>query len=116
MAEAGTGQNSAVLPQEPCKAEIKRSAAPADTAPAYPKPPARAGAVVLSDASQFILGLIAAHQGRPASDILAELVAAAGNEIGLSPLLARAAGEIGDLAGLPDYARRAASRYRSGVP
>ncbi len=89
----------------------------AGAAPAIPERLSEpAGAVTLSDATMFILGLIAAHEGRPASDIVAELVTAAGEAIGLSPLLTHAASEIGDLAGLPNYARRAANRYRSGVP
>lgn len=89
----------------------------AEAAPAIPhRLPESAGAVTLSDATLFILGLVAAHEGRPAGDIVAELVAAAGEAIGLSPLLMHAASEIGDLAGLPNYARRAANRYRSGVP
>lgn len=89
----------------------------AETAPAIPhRLPEPAGAVTLSDATMFILGLIAAHEGRPAGDIVADLVAAAGEAIGLSPLLTHAASEIGDLAGLPNYARRAANRFRSGVP
>lgn len=90
---------------------------PAETAPANPRRlPEPAGAVNLSDATMFILRLIAAHEGRPERDIVAELVAAAGIAIGLSPLLTHAAGEIGDLSGLPDYARRAANRFRGGVP
>lgn len=89
----------------------------AETAPANPhRLPEPAGAVNLSDATLFILRLVAAHEGRPERDIVAELVAAAGEAIGLSPLLTHAAGEIGDLSGLPNYARRAANRFRSGVP
>lgn len=89
----------------------------AETAPAYPAtPPATAGAVKLSDATLFILRLIAAHEGRPERDIVVQLIAAAGEAIGLSPLLTHAAGEIGDLSGLPNYARRAAKRCRGGVP
>ncbi len=89
----------------------------AEAAPAYPAtPPATAGAVKLSDATLFILRLIAAHEGRPERDIVAQLIAAAGEAIGLSPPLTHAAGEIGDLSGLPKYARRAAKRCRGGVP
>nr|BDD43726.1 hypothetical protein 7 [Spirochaetaceae bacterium]BDD44750.1 hypothetical protein 8 [bacterium]BDD45563.1 hypothetical protein 12 [bacterium] len=89
----------------------------AETAPAYPAtPPATAGAVNLSDATLFILRLIAAHEGRSERDIVAQLIAAAGEAIGLSPLLTHAAGEIGDLSSLPNYARRAANRFRGGVP
>lgn len=73
-------------------------------------------AVTVSDATLFILRLIAAHEGRPERDIVAQLIAAAGEAIGLSPLLTHAAGEIGDLSGLPNYARRAANRFRGGVP
>ncbi len=72
----------------------------------------RADAVRLSDASAFILSLIAAHEGRPATDILAELIAAAGEAIGLHSLIMRDAGEIGDLTDVPDFARGAAKRFR----
>lgn len=72
----------------------------------------RAEAVHLSDASTFILSLIAAHEGRPATDILAELIAAAGEAIGLHSLIMRDAGEIGDLTDVPDFARSAAKRFR----
>jgi hypothetical protein len=91
------------------------AAIPAETAPAS-RPSNPAGAVRLSDATLFILRLIAAHEGRPERDIVAQLIAAAGEAIGLSPLLTHAAGEIGDLSGLPNYARRAAKRCRGGVP
>ncbi|TIV48110.1 MAG: hypothetical protein E5V96_00435 [Mesorhizobium sp.] len=74
------------------------------------------GAVALSEASRFILSLIAAHEGRSTSDILAELVAAAADAIGISALLARGADDIGDIADLPGYARKAANRFRSGGP
>jgi hypothetical protein len=71
-------------------------------------------AVTLSDASAFILSLVAAHQGRDQADIVAQLIAAAGDAIGLSPLLSRGAEHIGDLADVPDFARRASHRFRSG--
>lgn len=74
------------------------------------------GAVALSEASRFILSLIAAHEGRSTSDILAELVAAAADAIGISALLTRGADDIGDIADLPGYARKAANRFRSGGP
>jgi hypothetical protein len=75
-----------------------------------------ASAVALSEASRFILSLIAAHEGRSERDILAELIAAAGHAIGLSSLLAQGSHDIGDIADLPGYARRAANRFRSGGP
>jgi len=74
------------------------------------------GAVTLSEASRFILSLIAAHEGRSERDVLAELIAVAGHAIGLSPLLSGGANDIGDIADLPGYARRAANRFRSGGP
>lgn len=87
----------------------------ADAAPVVkPKPTHTAGAVVLSDASAFILSLVAAHQGRDPADIVAQLIAAAGDAIGLSPLLSRGAENIGDLADVPDFARRASHRFRGG--
>ncbi|RUU29727.1 hypothetical protein [Mesorhizobium sp. M6A.T.Ce.TU.016.01.1.1] len=73
-----------------------------------------AGAVALSEASAFILSLVAAHEGRPERDIVAALIASAGEAIGLSPLLARGAQDIGDLADLPGFARKAANRFRGG--
>ncbi|MER9665516.1 hypothetical protein [Mesorhizobium sp. M0203] len=84
------------------------------TAPAFPaKTP---GAVTLSEASAFILSLIAAHEGRSERDIVAELIAAAGDAIGLSPLLKRDADDIDDLVDVPPYARSAANRFRGGGP
>lgn len=82
-----------------------------------PAPPAKecAGAVALSEASAFILSLIAAHEGRSDRDIVAELIAAAGFAIGLSPLL-RDVDDIVDLANVPDFARKAANRFRGGGP
>lgn len=73
-----------------------------------------AGAVALSEASAFILSLVAAHEGRPERDIVAALIASAGEAIGLSPLLARGAQDIGNLADLPGFARKAANRFRGG--
>ena len=87
----------------------------AETAPAAMSP-APAGAVDLSEASHFILTLIAAHAGRSEKDVLAQLITAAGDAIGLSPLLKAAARDVGCLAGLPGYARAAANRFRSGGP
>jgi hypothetical protein len=86
----------------------------AETAPA-PKPPAKAGAVTLSEASAFILSLVAAHEGRAREDILAQLIAAAADAIGIHSLIMRDAGEV-DLADLPDFALRAANRFRGGGP
>lgn len=86
------------------------------TAPAEnPKPPAQAGAVTLSEASAFILSLVAAHEGRAPHDILAELIAAAADAIGIHSLLLRDAGQV-DLADVPDFALRAANRFRGGGP
>lgn len=84
------------------------------TAPEHATP--CSGAVTLSEASRFILSLIAAHEGRCERDILAELIAAAGHAIGLSPLLSGGANDIGNIADLPGYARKAANRFRSGGP
>jgi hypothetical protein len=108
---------------EPCgdaPTSQQAATAPEDTTPA------RSGAVDLStcakasvdvsEASHFILSLIAAHEGRSERDILAELIAAAGHAIGLSPLLSGGADDIEDLADLPGYARKAANRFRSGGP
>lgn len=87
--------------------------AAAETAPvANPTP---AGAVTLSDASAFILSLVAAHEGRRAEDVLAQLIAAAAEAIGIHSLIMRDAGEV-DLADLPDFALRAANRFRGGGP
>jgi hypothetical protein len=87
-----------------------------ETAPAFdPKPPAQAGAVNLSDASAFILSLVAAHEGKRPEDILAELIAAAADAIGIHSLIMRDAGEV-DLANVPDFAVRAANRFRGGGP
>ncbi|WP_421912762.1 hypothetical protein [Mesorhizobium sp.] len=71
--------------------------------------------VTLSEASAFILSLIAAHEGRSERDVLAEMIAAAGKAIGLSALLSRDAEGI-DLAELPGFARAAANRFRGGGP
>jgi len=72
----------------------------------------REDGVQLSDAAAFILSLIAAQEGRPPQDILAELIVAAGEAIGIHPLIMRDAGEIVDLTDLPDFARSAAKRFR----
>lgn len=74
-----------------------------------------ASAVTLSDASAFILSLLAAHQGRPAEDIVAQLIAGAAEAIGIHSLILRDAAQV-DFADVPDFARRAANRFRSGVP
>lgn len=66
----------------------------------------------LSDASRFILRLVAAHEGRLEHEILTTLIAAAGEAIGIHPLIMRDAEKAGDLSDLPDYARRAANRFR----
>lgn len=100
-----------------------RSAKEDQTAPASPAQAigavapsfAKASEGMLSEASAFILSLIAAHEGRSDRDIVAELIAAAGIAIGLSPLLRDADG-IPDLAEVPDFARAAANRFRGGGP
>ncbi|MGB3644604.1 MAG: hypothetical protein WBA15_09015 [Mesorhizobium sp.] len=71
--------------------------------------------VSISDASAFILSLIAAHQGRPAGDILAQLIVGAAEAIGIHSLILRDAAEI-DLADVPDFARQAANRFRGCGP
>ncbi|RWG76160.1 MAG: hypothetical protein EOQ69_32490 [Mesorhizobium sp.] len=82
---------------------------------ATPSNPNAAGrAITLSDASRFILRLIAAHDGKSEADVLARLIASEGKAIGLSPLLAKAGDHLGDdLCDLPDFARRAQSRFRA---
>ncbi|TPN79989.1 hypothetical protein [Mesorhizobium sp. B1-1-2] len=90
--------------------------APGQDATAPADPTSSAGAVSLSEASAFILSLIAAHEGRSMGDTLAALIAAAGEAIGIPALLSRGADDIEDLAALPGYARRAANRFRSGGP
>lgn len=74
-----------------------------------------ASVITLSDASAFILSLVAAHQGRPAGDILAQLIVGAAEAIGIHSLILRDAAEI-DLADVPDFARRAANRFRGCGP
>ncbi|MBZ9985699.1 hypothetical protein LB572_01165 [Mesorhizobium sp. BH1-1-5] len=73
-------------------------------------------AVTISEASRFILSLIAAHEGRSERDVLARIIAEAGDAIGIPALLSRGAEDIGDIADLPGYARKAANRFRSGGP
>jgi hypothetical protein len=72
-------------------------------------------AIALSEASIFILSLVAAHEGRRPEDILAELIAAAANAIGIHSLIISDADEV-DLANTPDFALRAANRFRGGGP
>lgn len=74
-----------------------------------------AGTVTLSEASAFILSLVAAHEGKPAGDVLALLIAGAAEAIGIHSLIMRDAHDV-DLAELPDFARRAANRFRGGGP
>ncbi|TIO39470.1 MAG: hypothetical protein E5X96_00340 [Mesorhizobium sp.] len=95
----------------------REKTAPAGATP-NPKPAGAVdlGAVNLSGASRFILRLIAAHHGNSEADVLARLIAAEGNAIGLSPLLGEAGEHIGDDIGdLPDFARRAQNRFRDGA-
>jgi hypothetical protein len=92
---------------------IPEAVTAAETAPAAT--PCPAGAVTLSDASTFILSLVAAHEGMAPEDILAQLIAAAADAIGIHSLIMRDAGEV-DLADLPDFALRAANRFRGGGP
>lgn len=106
---------------EEFRVRAREEAAPAGLATPCPKPqPAGAvelGAVILSGASRFILRLIAAHDGRSEADVLARLIAAEGNAIGLSPLLGEAGDHLGDdLGDLPDFARRAQNRFRADEP
>ncbi|UCI23710.1 hypothetical protein [Mesorhizobium sp. B2-8-5] len=86
----------------------------ATTAPG--EPTLASGAVHLSEASGFILSLIAAHEGRSERDTLAWIIAEAGKAIGIPALLSRGADDIEDLADVPGYARQAANRFRSGGP
>jgi len=110
-----------------------------ETAPAEnPKPPARAGAVnlscgdvsrpqatasgsrvpeavILSEVSAFVLSLVAAHEGRRPEDIVALLIVGAAEAIGIHSLIMRDAHEV-DLADVPDFALRAANRFRGGGP
>jgi len=74
-----------------------------------------ASVITLSEASAFILSLVAAHEGKPAGDVLALLIAGAAEAIGIHSLIMRDAHEV-DLAELPDFARRAANRFRGGGP
>jgi len=71
--------------------------------------------ITLSDASAFILSLIAAHEGRSTGDILAQLIVGAAEAIGIHSLILRDAADI-DLADVPGFARQAANRFRSGGP
>lgn len=73
------------------------------------------GAVILSDASAFVLSLVAAHEGRRPEDVLALLIAGAAEAIGIHSLIMRDADQV-DLADLPDFALRAANRFRGGGP
>jgi hypothetical protein len=91
-----------------------QSSQQAETAPEHATP--CSGAVILSEASRFILSLIAAHDGRCERDVLAKIIAEAGDAIGIPALLTRGADDIGDIASLPGYARKAANRFRSGGP
>lgn len=87
-----------------------------ETAPAdHPKPPAQAGAVTLSEASAFILSLVAAHEGRTPGDVVALLIAGAAEAIGLHSLIMRDAHDV-DLADVPVFALSAANRFRGGGP
>lgn len=86
-----------------------------ETAPAAAPDPELAGAVILSEASAFILSLVAAHEGKAPGDVLALLIACAAEAIGLHSLIMRDAHEV-DLADVPDFAQRAANRFRGGGP
>jgi hypothetical protein len=109
-ATVGAHAVSAVPFTEPCgDAPLQVKTAPVDATPG-------AGAVILSEASRFILSLIAAYRGRGESEALAWALAEGGKAIGVPALLARGADDIEDLADLPGYARKAANRFRSGGP
>ena len=108
-------RSALALSQEPDRATSCPFTAGQDqTAPLATEP--CEGAVALSEASRFILSLIAAHEGRSERDVLAKIIAEAGDAIGIPALLARGAEDIGDIAEVPGYARRAANRFRSGGP
>ena len=94
-------------------AHFTESGCPVATVPdAMPAKGDALAGMALSPASRFILRLIAAHDGRSEADVLARLIAMEGAAIGLSPLLATAANDIGeDLADLPDFSRRAQTRF-----
>ncbi len=66
------------------------ASAPATAAPLSRYSPGdESGAVILSEASSFVLRLIAIHDRATESDVLARLIVAHAKEIGLSPLLGR---------------------------
>lgn len=70
LVEAGTGQNCAVLPQEPCTAQITPSAAtPAEPEAVSPTPPAASGTIPPSSDSQEVPG---GNLGKPSPDAGAE--------------------------------------------
>jgi hypothetical protein len=108
-------RSAPALSQEPDRATSCSLTAGQDkTAPLAMEP--CDGAVALSEASRFILWLIAGHDGRSEGDTLAKIIAEAGEAIGIPALLSRGAEDIGDIADLPGYARKAANRFRSGGP
>ncbi|RAZ75813.1 hypothetical protein [Mesorhizobium atlanticum] len=108
-------RSAPALSQEPDRATSCPFTAGQDqTAPLATEP--CDGAVALSEASRFILSLIAAYRGRGEVEALAWAIAEGGNAIGVPALLARGADDIEDLADVPGYARWAANRFRSGGP
>ncbi len=78
--DSSTGAEAAPLPVS----------APASAAPLFRYSPGdESGAVILSEASSFILHLVARHDGTTETDVLARLIAERAKEVGLSPLLGR---------------------------
>lgn len=118
-AEARAAHNREVAGSTPAPATSSCAAVGSlsqETAPAdHPKPPAQAGAVTLSEASAFILSLVAAHEGRTPGDVVALLIAGAAEAIGLHSLIMRDAHDV-DLADVPVFALSAANRFRGGGP
>lgn len=112
------GRKRLQVPREPKNAAEPDGCDPVNIADGGRDVEASGGAasvVTLSDASAFILSLICAHQGRPAGDILAQLIVGAAEAIGIHSLILRDAAQV-DFADVPDFARAAANRFRSGVP
>lgn len=99
----------------------------------------RSAVVVLSEASLFVLTLIARHDGVTPQAVLTRLIAERGRAIGLSPLLGEHFDDVGfgaretivmrhhdirtgtvtregDLADVPAFERAPGNRFRSGGP
>jgi len=132
-----SGGTASVITISACEGGVGR--ATRETAPAYPKPPAQAGAVALSDAVMVLAGAIAAYERCDLARAVEIAMCAYAEKIGCG-VLARAVADAGetrnpassiggagrltpcpvpdgeDLFTVPEFRRVGENRFRGGGP